>query len=128
MRRVALIAGVIVAIAIATFGLLHAPLVRTWALAEIASRLERTGLVVGAGRLDYNLATLTVHLHDVTIATAAAPSLPFFSAAEIHATFGWGALSGRQDAAFYGGRDAHHHPGASCFGLPALPGSATIGS
>ena len=69
--------------------------VRARALALLISRLARAGVVAHADRLDYNLATLDVRLHRVTLATSAVPETPFLTADDVHATLGWGILLGR---------------------------------
>ena len=64
-------------------------------LALLISRLARSGIVAHADRLDYNLATLDVRLHRVTLATSTALETPFLTADSVHAALGWGILLGR---------------------------------
>jgi uncharacterized protein involved in outer membrane biogenesis len=63
----------------------------------LISKLARAGVVAHADRLDYNLATLDVRLHRVTLAATAVPETPFLTADDVHATLGWGILIGRID-------------------------------
>ena len=96
-RRIAIIGGGVVALALLAVVAIHSPPVRARVLRVLVSRLAESGYVVNAAGIDYNLATLTVHLSAVTLATSRAPSKPFFAAQEIDAVFPWGVLLGRVD-------------------------------
>ena len=89
--------AVVVLVALAGIAVFHAPPVRARALAMLISRLARAGVVARADRLDYNLATLDVRLHRVTLAATAVPDTPFLIADDVHATLGWSVLIGRID-------------------------------
>ena len=97
VRRRSWLAGIAVValLALAGFAVLHAPPVRARALDLLISRLAQAGVVAHADRLDYNLATLDVRLHRVTLATPAVPDTPFLAADEVHATLGSGIVLGR---------------------------------
>src|SRR6266581_1743389 len=86
---------------LATLAVLHTPPVRARMLAWDASRLRPAGLVLHADQLDYNLARIDVRLHHLTLATSRTPAEPFFSADEVHVTFGWSVLAGRIDVTVF---------------------------
>ena len=72
------------------YAALHLPsVVRRVALRLALGRLERTGIVAHADSLDYNLATLSFHLSNLTLATPSSPSAPFFFAAKARFASGW---------------------------------------
>ena len=89
--------GGVAILGLVMLAVLHAPPVRARMLAWIAARLEPTGLVFHAERLDYSLARLEVRLHGLKLATSSTPAEPFLTADEVRAIFGWGALLGDID-------------------------------
>src|SRR5437773_2564412 len=93
--------GSVAILGLVALAVLHTPPVRARMLAWTALRLGPAGLVLHADQLDYNLARLDVRLHHVTLATSRTPAEPFFSANEVHATFGWRLLAGRIDVTLF---------------------------
>src|SRR6185295_1080949 len=89
-------AGVALA-ALFAFALLHAPPVRARVLDLVLARLAQAGIAARADGLDYNLATLEVRIHRLTLATPAASGTPFLTADTVRAVLGWGILRGRID-------------------------------
>jgi outer membrane protein assembly factor BamA/autotransporter translocation and assembly factor TamB len=96
-RRIAVIGGGVIAVALLAVAAVHSPRARARVLGVLNSQLAQSGYVAGVGGIDYNLATLTVRLSDVTLATSRTPSKPFFAAKQIDASFPWGVLFGRVD-------------------------------
>jgi hypothetical protein len=84
------------------FGLLlalaHAPPMRARVLAWALGALEAYGIQGRAARLDYNLLTLDVRIHDLALAAPGRLSEPFFVADYIEADLGWPTIWGRWSA------------------------------
>ena len=95
MRRVGVAAAAIVAAGAIVLALLHAPFVRTRALAMLVGRLAQAGIVARAEEFDYNLLTLSVRLGGVSLAKPDAAATPFLTAKEIRAALPWAIVSGR---------------------------------
>jgi translocation and assembly module TamA len=89
--------GAVAILGFVSLAVLHTPPVRKRLLARVASRLEASGLVFHADRLDYDLTRLDVRLHGLTMATPGTANEPFLRAGEVHARFGWGVLLGHID-------------------------------
>jgi outer membrane protein assembly factor BamA/autotransporter translocation and assembly factor TamB len=89
--------GAVAILGFVSLAVLHTPPVRKRMLAWVASRLEASGLVFHADRLDYDLTRLDVRLHGLTMATPDTANEPFLRAGEVHARFGWAVLLGRID-------------------------------
>src|SRR3954462_15312373 len=94
-KMVAGAAGALAVLLALAFAALHLPAVRRVALRLALGRLERTGIVARADNLDYNLATLSFHLSNLTLATPSSTSEPFFSAKDVRVRLTRGALVGR---------------------------------
>jgi outer membrane protein assembly factor BamA/autotransporter translocation and assembly factor TamB len=86
----------LVAVALGFAGL-HLPSTRRLALRFALSRLEHTGIVARADRLDYDLSTLHFHLAGLTLATRSATAEPFFAAKDVHVNLSPAVLFGRID-------------------------------
>src|ERR1700704_5665757 len=65
--------------------------VSTWALAKLAAR----GYTVTTSSLSYNLATRSVHVDGLVVATTADPQHPFLEAARLAVTLPRSGFSGR---------------------------------
>ncbi len=99
MRRAALGLIVVVACLVALVIVAHAPFVRAAALRYALGRVERDyGFRITASRLDYNLATLTAGLENVSVTARAPAREPFFAADYVSVTIARSALFG--DVAF----------------------------
>jgi outer membrane protein assembly factor BamA/autotransporter translocation and assembly factor TamB len=79
------------------FAGLHLPSARRLALRFALSRLEHTGIIARADRLDYNLSTLNFHLAGLTLATSSATAEPFFAAKDVQVNLSSAVLFGRID-------------------------------
>src|SRR5712691_1179414 len=95
MRRLGLVAGAVIA-AVALFVLVvHTPPVRRFVLRHAIAEVQRRYAIrIEAGRLDYNLAALTIGLAQVRIAADRTPDRPFFEADYAQAALARRALMG----------------------------------
>jgi hypothetical protein len=78
--RSSIVAGTLLAALVLGFAALHLPSTQRLALRLALGRLEQSGIIARADRLDYNLSTLSFHLSGLTLATASATAEPFFAA------------------------------------------------
>ncbi|OFW39126.1 MAG: hypothetical protein A3F70_11305 [Acidobacteria bacterium RIFCSPLOWO2_12_FULL_67_14] len=91
MRVLAALLGVAAGFAL----LLHAPPVRRTVLRRVLPVIEEQyGLIVAAGRLDYNLATLRLGVAGLSVAAVDSPYDPFLTADYVAVTLPWRALLG----------------------------------
>ena len=84
--------GLLVSLALLA-GLVHTAFVRARVLSWALSSLQDAGLEAAAARLDYNLFTLTVGLHDATL-TAEGSDSPFLAADAIRLDLPWSIVGG----------------------------------
>ena len=92
-KIVAISAGALAAVLVVGYAALHLPPVRRVALRLALSRLERSGIVARADSLDYNLATFSFHLSNLTLATSSTAE-PFFTAKDVRVRLTSGILFG----------------------------------
>lgn len=97
MRWLWRVTAALIVVAIAGFGVVHAPLVRRAALhGAVAAARDRLHMVLHADALTYDLLRPAprVTFRNLTVAATDTPDRPFFRAGELSVTLSWSALWG----------------------------------
>ena len=98
-RRLVVVSGVLVATAVLTLALVHAPFVRSAALRyAVRTVQEQYEVRLEASRLDYNLAALRLGLADLRVSALHTADQPFLTADYLSVTLPWRIVFG--DVAF----------------------------